>query len=294
MTTGRADTNPDNFPEIQTGGSLMIAWQIKGKRVLLVGGGEVAATRLVHLLSADALITLIAPSPLHPEVSHRLTQFPSSITWIPRTFQPTDLTSPSNPNGEQYSLVLTAIDDPVASSSIYKLAHELKIPANIADVPSECDFYFGSVHRDGPLQIMVSTNGKGPRLASTIRKMIAKALPKNAGRAIEKMGELRKELRKVAPDQKEGKRRMEWIKTVSDAYGWEEMGEMTGEDMRNLLGWYRNEEGEGGLVVPTLEELRGMRKENQQKGEEQDKMDVVDELDEVQKKVEGLNVDGKE
>ncbi|KAA8630328.1 hypothetical protein SMACR_07291 [Sordaria macrospora] len=143
MTTGRADTNPDNFPEIQTGGSLMIAWQIKGKRVLLVGGGEVAATRLVHLLSADALITLIAPSPLHPEVSHRLTQFPSSITWIPRTFQPTDLTSPSNPNGEQYSLVLTAIDDPVASSSIYKLAHELKIPANIADVPSECDFYFG-------------------------------------------------------------------------------------------------------------------------------------------------------
>jgi len=229
---------------------------------------------------------LIAPSPLHPEVSFRLQQFPRSITWINRTFRTSDLGNPSN--SSKYSLVLTAIDDPVASSSIYKLAHELKIPANIADVPSECDFYFGSVHRDGPLQIMVSTNGKGPRLASTIRKMIAKALPRNAGRAIEKMGELRKELRKVAPDQKEGKRRMEWIKTVSDAYGWEEMGEMTGEDMRNLLGWYRRNEEEGDLVVPSLEELRGLRRENQLKGEGEDKMD------EVQKKVDGLKVDGNQ
>lgn len=29
------------FPEVQGGGSLIIAWQIKGKKVLVVGGGEV-------------------------------------------------------------------------------------------------------------------------------------------------------------------------------------------------------------------------------------------------------------
>jgi len=81
---------------------------------------------------------------------------------------------------------------------------------------------------------------------------------------------------------------MEWIKTVSDAYGWEEMGEMTGEDMRNLLGWYRRNEEEGDLVVPSLEELRGLRRENQLKGEGEDKMD------EVQKKVDGLKVDGNQ
>ncbi|KAK1774792.1 siroheme synthase [Copromyces sp. CBS 386.78] len=280
MTTGRADTDPANFPEIQTGGSLMIAWQIKGKRVLLVGGGEVAATRLVHLLSADALITLIAPAPLHPEVSFRLAQFPNSLTWIDRPFLSSDLLD--HPH-DTYSLILTAIDDPVASSDIYKLAHQLKIPANIADVPPECDFYFGSVHRDGPLQIMVSTNGKGPRLASAIRKLVAEALPRNAGRAIEQMGELRKELRKVAPEQNEGKRRMEWIKKVSDAYGWEDMGEMTGEDMKNLLAWYhKKQDGEDGVVVPTLEELRALRKENNPKEEEDGAM---------QKKVEELKVE---
>jgi hypothetical protein len=31
------------FPEIEGGGSLILAWQIRNKRVLVVGGGEVSA-----------------------------------------------------------------------------------------------------------------------------------------------------------------------------------------------------------------------------------------------------------
>lgn len=31
----------DQFPEVQGGGSLILAWQIKAKNVLVVGGGEV-------------------------------------------------------------------------------------------------------------------------------------------------------------------------------------------------------------------------------------------------------------
>jgi precorrin-2 dehydrogenase / sirohydrochlorin ferrochelatase len=29
------------FPEVRGGGSLILAWQIKGKDVLVIGGGEV-------------------------------------------------------------------------------------------------------------------------------------------------------------------------------------------------------------------------------------------------------------
>ncbi len=107
-------------------------------------------------------------------------------------------------------MVFTAVDDPEASTQIYKLCQERHIPANIADVPPECDFYFGSVHRDGPLQIMISTNGNGPKLASIVRKQIAKSLPKNIGMAITKVGELRRKLRVVAPNQEEGPKRMRW------------------------------------------------------------------------------------
>lgn len=32
---------PKSFPEVQPGGSLILAWQVKGKTILVVGGGEV-------------------------------------------------------------------------------------------------------------------------------------------------------------------------------------------------------------------------------------------------------------
>jgi len=107
-------------------------------------------------------------------------------------------------------MVLTAVDDPEASSQIYKLCKQRRIPANIADVPPECDFYFGSVHRDGPLQIMVSTNGNGPKLANIVRRQIAANLPTNIGAAIQKVGALRRKLRRVAPTPEEGPKRMQW------------------------------------------------------------------------------------
>ena len=31
-----------NFPKVQGGGSLILAWQIRNKHVLVVGGGEVS------------------------------------------------------------------------------------------------------------------------------------------------------------------------------------------------------------------------------------------------------------
>lgn len=103
-------------------------------------------------------------------------------------------------------MLLVAIDDPEASTAIWKLAKERKIPVNIADVPPECDFYFGSTYRNGPLQIMVSTNGRGPRMASTLRKTITADLPPYIGDAIDNVGRLRAKLRLVAP----GKTK-EWI-----------------------------------------------------------------------------------
>ena len=100
---------------------------------------------------------------------------------------------------------------------------------------------------------MVSTNGKGPRLASSIRKHIAKGLPKDAGKAIERIGELRVKLRKISPQVEDGPKRMGWMIKVSDAFSWEEMCDFTDEDMDNLLRFY-----EAGKV-PSLDVLLAMR-----------------------------------
>jgi precorrin-2 dehydrogenase/sirohydrochlorin ferrochelatase len=206
---------------------------------------QVAAGRILHCLNADANVTVVSPAArLNPEVAYRVSQ--NQVSHIDRNFEPADL--------DGADMVLVAVDDPAASTTIWKLCKERRIPANIADVIPECDFYFGSVHRDGPLQIMVSTNGKGPRLASMIRKFIAKHLPSNAGRAIDAVGQLRVKLRQIAPRPEEGPKRMAWMTKVSEAYPWDEMCQLSEEDLANLLRFYPSGK------VPSLDELLGMRK----------------------------------
>ena len=128
----------------------------------------------MNVLNADAKVTVVSPREgLNPEVAYRIEK--GQVDYVDRKFEPSDL--------DNVDMVLTAVDDPEASTQIWKLCKERKIAANIADVPPECDFYFGSVHRDGPLQIMVSTNGKGPRLANIVRRSIAENLPSECGRS---------------------------------------------------------------------------------------------------------------
>lgn len=221
----------------------MLAWQIRNKKVLVVGGGEVANGRILNLLNADAKVTLISPRDgLNDEVAYRVDQ--KQVEYIDRVFQPSDLDDP------EISMVLTAIDDPEASTVIWKLCKEKRIAANIADVPPECDFYFGSQHRDGPLQIMVSTNGNGPKMANIVRRRIAANLPPNIGEAIKKVGALRKKLRVVAPGNEEGPKRMQWMSKVCLKWSLEDFCEMDEKDMEGLLEAYAPN------TIPSLDQVR--------------------------------------
>lgn len=193
------------------------------------------------MLNADAHITLVSPREgLNDEVAYRIEQ--GQIDHVDRKFEPADL--------DGVDMVLTAVDDPEASSHIYRLCKERRIPANIADVPPECDFYFGSVHRDGPLQIMVSTNGNGPKLANIVRRQIAAGLPYNIGAAVQSVGMLRKKLRKLAPLIDQGPKRMQWMSKVCEQYSLDDLCALTDEDMEVLLSFYKPN------AVPSLELVR--------------------------------------
>ncbi len=208
---------------------------------------KVAAGRILNVLNADAKVTLVSPREgLNPEVAYRVQK--GQVDYVDRKFEPSDL--------DNVDMVLTAVDDPEASSQIWKLCKERNIVANIADMPSECDFYFGSVHRDGPLQIMVSTNGKGPRLANIVRRSIADHLPDNIGEAITRIGKLRQMLRKKAPGPEETAKRMAWMIKVSDAYSLDDFSQMSDEDMEALLEFYAQD------TVPRLDCLKAMEGES--------------------------------
>lgn len=134
-------------------------------------------------------------------------------------------------------MVLTALDDPALSKHIHAQCKKRHFNINVADVPPLCDFYFGSVIRRGPLQIMISTNGKGPRLANRIRRGIEDSLPDNVGSAIDKIGGLRAGLRRKAPgsDAESVKKRMEWMVRVTDSWTLDELAQMTQDEQEAIL-----------------------------------------------------------
>lgn len=137
-------------------------------------------------------------------------------------------------------MVLTAIDEIGLSSQICTMCRRLRIPVNVADVPPECDFYFGSIVRKGPLQIMVSTGGKGPRIANRVRRAIEATLPEDVGEAIENVGRLRAGLRKKAngKDTETIARRMDWMIRVCDRWSLAELAEMDDRMREEVLsGW---------------------------------------------------------
>lgn len=57
-----------------------------------------------------------------------------------------------------------------------------------------CSFTLLSTHSDGPLQIGITTSGKGCRLSARIRREIASSLPPHLGEAVERLGTLRRRI----------------------------------------------------------------------------------------------------
>jgi uroporphyrin-III C-methyltransferase len=72
------------------------------------------------------------------------------------------------------------------------LCRRHRIPVNVVDAPHLCSFSLLSVHVDGPLQIGVTTNGRGCKLAGRIRREVAAGLPQGLGAAVEKLGGVRR------------------------------------------------------------------------------------------------------
>ncbi|SAM07027.1 hypothetical protein [Absidia glauca] len=209
----------DSYKPIEGGGSLLLAWQIRNKKVLIVGGGNVAAQRIVSVKIGDAQVVVVAPSDgLHPEVRQHIEH--GEVTWLDRRFQDTDVDG-------GVDMVLTALDDHEESLRIGHLCRQKRIPVNVADVPDMCDFYFMSQHRDGPLQIAVSTNGRGPKLANMIRTTVTQALPPNTGDMVYYMGELRAKVRQWEPRIEESGKRMGWVTKVCEAWGLHGMARWT-------------------------------------------------------------------
>jgi len=137
--------------------------KLKGRRCLVVGGGDVGLEKVEGLLACDADVTLIAPT-AHPELESLAAE--GSIEWEGRPYAgASDL--------EGAFMVIAATDDSEVNIGVYDDAERRAMLVNVVDVPPLCNFILPAILRTGPLAIAISTAGASPALAKRMKREIA-------------------------------------------------------------------------------------------------------------------------
>jgi len=137
--------------------------KLKGRRCLVVGGGDVGLEKVEGLLVCGAAVTLIAPV-AHPELEALAAE--GSIEWERRPYAgAADL--------EGAFMAIAATDDSEVNIGVFDDAEKRAMLVNVVDVPPLCNFILPAIVRTGPLAIAISTAGASPALAKRMKREIA-------------------------------------------------------------------------------------------------------------------------
>lgn len=149
---------------------LPIFANLKFRRVLVVGGGEIALRKVILLLRAGAIITVIAH-----KICLRLLYFfkKNTIKWLKTEFTEEHL--------DQVFLVIAATNNKILNKNIFIASNKRCILVNTVDDPSKCSFIFPSIIDRSPIVIGISSGGFAPVLSRLIRERIESLLPMKLG-----------------------------------------------------------------------------------------------------------------
>lgn len=155
-------------------------------KTLLVGAGPVGLEKIQAIISnsPDAQVQVVAE-----QVSDEFYAFISdkpNIELHKRSFSAVDLF--------EKQLVVLATNNPKLNNQVREICTNQHILLNVADKPSLCDFYLGSVVQKGNLKIGISTNGKSPTIAKRLKEFLNDLLPEEIDETLNLMSDLRNQL----------------------------------------------------------------------------------------------------
>jgi precorrin-2 dehydrogenase/sirohydrochlorin ferrochelatase len=142
----------------------MAALKLKGRRCLVVGGGDIGLEKVEGLLLCDGDVHVVAPEVV-PELAKYAAE--GSITLERRTFVDGDL--------DGAFLAVAATSDTDDNISVSEGAERRAMLVNVVDVPPLCNFILPAIVRSGPLAIAISTAGASPALAKRMKREIAES-----------------------------------------------------------------------------------------------------------------------
>ncbi len=261
-----------SFPSPKGGASLLLSFRLERKTILILGSGSLAASRAFAALEADAKVIVLAKGDVCDELKYRAEH--GQITVVDADSLPGSSNAEDGLDLDAFPGVsLVVVTDTVLNADsnrrsrssaerVYNACRARNIPVNTTDMPDLCDFSFTSSHRfeDSPLQIGVTTNGQGCRLAGRIRREIVSKLPKDVGLAVHNVGRMRALAKDVEGSEdcfeesgvttpnrpvplrsptetalESARRRMKWVAQVSEYWPISKLGHLTDEEIHQVL-----------------------------------------------------------
>ncbi len=135
------------------------------RRVVVVGGGRVAAAKLPPLISTGAHVTVVAP-----DVRHEIARSPVDV--LRRAFEPSDLDG---------TWLVVAAATPNVNADVARAAEERRVFVNAVDDPANASAFLGGVVRRDGVTIAISTSGDAPALSGLLREALDAVLPRELG-----------------------------------------------------------------------------------------------------------------
>ena len=174
--------------------------KLQSRRVVLVGGGRVAAGKLEALLAAGADVTVVAPDIL-PELER------TGVVVQRRAFIDSDL-------DDAWWVVAAA--PPHVNRQVLAAAESRRVFVNAVDDPAHATAYAGGVVRRGGVTIAISTEGRAPALAGLLREALDAWLPADIDRWMSAADEARREWKRLGVPFEE--RRPGLLKILNELY----------------------------------------------------------------------------
>lgn len=167
----------------------LLAWRLDGRRVVVVGGGNIGTAKVETLLGTGASIVVFDPTP-----SERALDLArqGKVTVVERRVRPTDLL--------RTALVVAATGDSKTNRRIRRWAKPLGVVVNAVDDRDNCDVTVPAVIHRGPATVAITTGGTTPAGARFLREeltdAIEAALPADADVVLEHARCARDELKR--------------------------------------------------------------------------------------------------
>jgi uroporphyrin-III C-methyltransferase/precorrin-2 dehydrogenase/sirohydrochlorin ferrochelatase len=173
---------------------------LKGRRVVVIGGGEVASRKVQLLLEASANVRVGAPS-----ISQELLELQKAgrIDVVAGTFEPAWL--------DDAWLVIAATDSQLVNADVSAAAHARRLFCNVVDDAELSSFQVPSIVDRSPIVVAISSSGTAPVLARRLREQLESLFDHSLGSLAALAARYRDHIKTRRSDLKQRRSFYDWL-----------------------------------------------------------------------------------